>query len=197
MTESARPASPPLPPLRQAFENRVDAIMRVRGLPRPEAERLAYEAALIEWLNATHPDTLSDRCAHCGELEEPGATLLPIGVGSRHPWLHRDCWERGESGAGLERSGNWRRWGSCRHERPKDSRFGAMEVPPAAKAESAVRAYARCFHCRRPIVYGAKWIELVNDNARARFHSDCAPAWRTQQQAAARRAIGLDRSERL
>ena len=54
----------------------------------------------------------------------------------------------------------------------------------------------RCLCCRRPIVYGAKWIELVNDNARARFHSDCAPVWRAQQEAAARRAMGLDRSER-
>ena len=63
MIESARPASSPPPPLRQAFENRVDAIMRVRGLTRPEAERLAFEAVLIDWLNATHPNTPSDRCA--------------------------------------------------------------------------------------------------------------------------------------
>jgi hypothetical protein len=53
-----------------------------------------------------------------------------------------------------------------------------------------------CFHCRRPIAYGAKWVELVNDNDRARFHSDCAPAWRAQQEDAARRAMGLGRSER-
>lgn len=51
-----------------------------------------------------------------------------------------------------------------------------------------------CFHCRRPIVYGAKWVELVNDNDRARFHSDCAPAWRAQLELAARRALGLDRN---
>ena len=49
----------------------------------------------------------------------------------------------------------------------------------------------RCLCCHRPITYGAKWIELVNDNARARFHADCAPAWRVQQEAAARRALGL------
>jgi hypothetical protein len=51
-----------------------------------------------------------------------------------------------------------------------------------------------CFHCRRPIVYGAKWVELVNDNDRVRFHSDCAPAWRAQLELAARRALGLDRN---
>ena len=54
----------------------------------------------------------------------------------------------------------------------------------------------RCLRCRRPIVYGAKWVELVNDNDRARFHFDCAPAWRTRQEVAARRAMGLDWSER-
>jgi hypothetical protein len=49
-----------------------------------------------------------------------------------------------------------------------------------------------CFHCRRPIVFGAKWTELVGgDNDRARFHAECLPAWRLQQEAAARRALGL------
>jgi hypothetical protein len=53
-----------------------------------------------------------------------------------------------------------------------------------------------CFHCRRPIVFGAKWTELVANNERARFHADCLPAWLAQQDVAARRALGLDRSER-
>ena len=51
-----------------------------------------------------------------------------------------------------------------------------------------------CFCCKRPIVYGAKWVELVNDNERARFHFDCAPAWRAEQEALAPRAMGLDRN---
>jgi hypothetical protein len=53
-----------------------------------------------------------------------------------------------------------------------------------------------CLYCRHPIVYGAKWVELVNDNERARFHFDCLPLWRAQQETAARKAMGLDRSER-
>jgi hypothetical protein len=52
-----------------------------------------------------------------------------------------------------------------------------------------------CFCCKRPIVYGAKWIELVNDNERALFHFDCAPAWRAQQEVAARKAMGLNQKE--
>ena len=41
----------------------------------------------------------------------------------------------------------------------------------------------RSFCCRRPIVAGQKWLEVQNDDDRARFHSDCAPEWRRQQEA--------------
>jgi hypothetical protein len=53
-----------------------------------------------------------------------------------------------------------------------------------------------CFCCRRPIAYGAKWIELVEDNNRARFHFDCEPVWRAEQEATALKALGIDRRER-
>jgi hypothetical protein len=81
------------PSLRQIFEDHVATIMRMRKLPRPEAERAAFGIVLVERLNATHPDTPFDRCAHCGRVETPGAVLLPIGVGVRHGWLHSGCWE--------------------------------------------------------------------------------------------------------
>jgi hypothetical protein len=48
-----------------------------------------------------------------------------------------------------------------------------------------------CLHSRRPIVFGAKWVELVNDDDRCRFHAECLPAWRLQQETAACRALGL------
>ena len=78
---------------RRIFERRVATVMRVRNLLRGEAEQAAFDIVLIEFLDAAHPDTPSDRCAHCGKLEEPGATLQPIGLGVRHTWLHRHCWE--------------------------------------------------------------------------------------------------------
>jgi hypothetical protein len=53
-----------------------------------------------------------------------------------------------------------------------------------------------CFHCKRPVIFGAKWVELVNDNDRARFHSDCAPAWRAEQEAHARRAMGYNQRDK-
>jgi hypothetical protein len=50
---------------------------------------------------------------------------------------------------------------------------------------------SHCFGCRKPIVVGQKWLELVCDDNRARFHSDCEPVWRAEQEVAARRALGL------
>ena len=75
------------------FEEKTDLAERVRGLPRLDAERAAFDIILVEFLNRTHPDTSSDRCAHCRRSETPDAILLPIGVGVRHAWLHPDCWE--------------------------------------------------------------------------------------------------------
>jgi hypothetical protein len=76
------------------FERHVATVMRVRNLPRLEAERAAFDIVLVERLNATHPDTDPNRCAWCGRAETPSDALLPIGVGARHAWLHRDCWDR-------------------------------------------------------------------------------------------------------
>jgi hypothetical protein len=79
------------PPLRQAFEAAIARVMQIRGLPRREAEQAAFDIVLIDLLNASHPNSDSDRCAWCGTPETPGAALLPIGVGERHAWLHSDC----------------------------------------------------------------------------------------------------------
>jgi len=58
-----------------------------------EAGRAAFDIVLIERLNTTHPDNRPEPgCAWCGKSETPDGTLLPIGVGTRHVWLHPDCW---------------------------------------------------------------------------------------------------------
>jgi hypothetical protein len=55
---------------------------------------------------------------------------------------------------------------------------------------------SHCFGCRKPIIVGQKWLELVNDNNRARFHCDCEPVWRAEQEVAARRTLwGQDLKE--
>jgi hypothetical protein len=83
---------PPPSRERQAFEAAVARVMQSRGLSRAEAERAAFETVLINRLNAIHPDTDPSRCAHCARPETPDATLLPVGWGERHAWLHDACW---------------------------------------------------------------------------------------------------------
>jgi hypothetical protein len=96
----------------------------------------------------------------------------------------------------------WKRRGAPKPEAPApivEALVTAEVLTPAHRARIArwvaaqIVSYPpdRCFGCRLPIVYGARWLELVNDNARARFHFDCAPVWRAEQEGLARRAMGL------
>ena len=50
---------------------------------------------------------------------------------------------------------------------------------------------ASCLLCRMPIIAGQDWQEVSNGEARARFHRTCHAEWRTEREAAARRALGL------
>jgi hypothetical protein len=79
---------------RRVFEDHVATVMRLRGLLRPKAERVAYEIVLVDRLNDTHPNTPSNRCAWCGELEKKPGDLTPHGTDARGvAWLHPDiCW---------------------------------------------------------------------------------------------------------
>jgi hypothetical protein len=61
----ARQSLLPIPPkdwLRK-FEDRTIVAQRVRNLPLAQAERAAFDIILVEFLNATHPDTDPGRCA--------------------------------------------------------------------------------------------------------------------------------------
>jgi hypothetical protein len=51
---------------------------------------------------------------------------------------------------------------------------------------------AACMRCRTPIVAGAEWREVSNGEARARIHLACHIEWWTEQEAAARQALGLE-----
>jgi hypothetical protein len=53
---------------------------------------------------------------------------------------------------------------------------------------------ASCFGCRKPIVAGPAWEEVSNGdiNVRARFHRTGHAEWRTEREAAARQALGLE-----
>ncbi len=53
-----------------------------------------------------------------------------------------------------------------------------------------------CWHCRKPFIVGQKFIDVRGNDVVVRFHTECEADWRRAQEALARRAMGLDRSER-
>jgi hypothetical protein len=48
-----------------------------------------------------------------------------------------------------------------------------------------------CLGCRQPVVVGQEWIDVTNGDARARFHQKCHRVWLADQEALARKTIGL------
>jgi hypothetical protein len=77
---------------RRILVEKVETIIQLRALPRLEAEREGFEHLMVEYLDSTHPNTDPTRCGHCGDPEPSAATLLPVGWGERHAWLHQRCW---------------------------------------------------------------------------------------------------------
>jgi hypothetical protein len=90
------------------------------------------------------------------------------------------------------------RWKHRRAPAPSEDAAPAPAIENAAPASIETRAErvlidrwvtrivnwpsSHCFGCKRPIGVGAKCVKLVRDNNRARFHSDCEPVWRAEQE---------------
>ena len=96
-------------------------------------------------------------------------------------------------------------------EEPEPAVVEAIEpVPPPPAPESAAARYERervaawvrarltpypmdrCCYCRLPFNVGQQWQEVANDAVRVRFHAACYAEWRTEREAAARQALGLE-----
>jgi hypothetical protein len=96
-------------------------------------------------------------------------------------------------------------------EEPEPPVVEASEpVPPPPAPESAAARYERervaawvrarltpyptdrCCYCRLPFNVGQQWQEAANDAVRIRFHAACYAEWRTEREAAARQALGLE-----
>ena len=83
---------PSLGEWRVRFETTVLTVMHIRNLPRPEAERAAYQNVFVEFLNDTTPVGCDpNTCLRCRRPEEPGHVLIPLGIGRQTAWLHREC----------------------------------------------------------------------------------------------------------
>ena len=79
---------------RRVLAEKIETVMTIRGLPRPDAGREAFQHFLIEFLNWTHPNTDPTCCTHGGGPETRGDFLLPFGMlAHRYTWLHGNrCW---------------------------------------------------------------------------------------------------------
>jgi hypothetical protein len=65
-----------------------------QGRSREEAERIAYESCVSEWMNGNLPvPTDPNRgCARCGEPATQSAVIVPFLAGTGAVWLHPECW---------------------------------------------------------------------------------------------------------
>jgi hypothetical protein len=69
------------------------------GLPRSQAEALAFDCCVIEWLNRHPAPSAPGYCAWCGRRHSLGAVVLPFGTEpGTHAWLHAECWSTWHQG---------------------------------------------------------------------------------------------------
>ena len=69
------------------------------GLPRDQAEALAFACCAVEWLNRNFVRSPAGRCLGCGDREHAHDPLVPFGVEpSGHAWLHSRCWPAWHAG---------------------------------------------------------------------------------------------------
>lgn len=64
------------------------------GQPREQAEAMAFECCVVEWMNRHPCRTDPSRCAACAEPDREGHTVVPFGTERHgHAWLHPECWK--------------------------------------------------------------------------------------------------------
>ena len=75
------------------FEERAGIAEFDGGLPRSEAEALAFACCIVEWLNRNFVRSPPGRCLACGNGHYAHDALLPHGIEpTGHAWLHSRCW---------------------------------------------------------------------------------------------------------
>lgn len=64
------------------------------GQSRAEAEAVAFEHCVAEWINRNPEPSDPDRCAWCGKPDQDEHTVVPFGTADHgHAWLHPECWQ--------------------------------------------------------------------------------------------------------
>jgi len=75
------------------FDERAGIAEHDGGLPRAQAEALAFEHCITEWLMRHPVRSNPGYCLGCGSGEDERGIVLPFGTEvSGHAWLHSTCW---------------------------------------------------------------------------------------------------------
>jgi hypothetical protein len=75
------------------FDERAGIAEYDDGLSRQEAEALAFEHCVVEWLMRHPVRSMPGCCLGCGRGDEHAGIVVPFGMeASGHVWLHSDCW---------------------------------------------------------------------------------------------------------
>ncbi len=79
---------------RAHFHERAAIAEHDGGLCQTQAEAMAYQCCIIEWLNQHFETSPPGVCAWCGDGDSGGGVILSFGSDScGHTWLHSACWE--------------------------------------------------------------------------------------------------------
>ena len=63
------------------------------GIDRPDAEAIALNATITEYLNRNPDPSAPGACSYCGRAEDGGCSIVPFLAGDNaSTWLHQTCW---------------------------------------------------------------------------------------------------------
>jgi hypothetical protein len=77
------------------------------------------------------------------------------------------------------------------HAAPAQTRVDQARIDKWIRDRLVAAWPGGCWHCRRPIVVGQKFVDVRGSDGAVRFHAQCESEWRRAQEAAARRALNL------
>lgn len=85
------------------FDERAGIREHDGGLSREQAEALAFDDSVVEWLLRHPVQSKPGSCLGCGRGDEEAGIVLPFGADvSGHAWLHSACWPAWYSGRKAE-----------------------------------------------------------------------------------------------
>ena len=82
-----------------AFFDERAGIAEIDGGQSPaEAEAVAFECCVVEWLNSNLESSDPNLCTWCGQTGRNNHAVVPFGVGNHgQTWLHPECWNNWHS----------------------------------------------------------------------------------------------------